>query len=158
MIDILFILSLFCVFAVSSVVLILFGANIYQKLVLQMDSNYSTRTSISYITEKIRQSDYSDSINIYEKEDKKILMMTQTIDNIEYAISLYEYNGYLYELFARTDIELPIDAGQPVFKLTNLDFEKISDNLLKISFIDTSVTENNLDKTTLYVSLHSTSF
>ena len=33
MIDILFVLSLFCVFALSSVILILFGADIYKKTV-----------------------------------------------------------------------------------------------------------------------------
>lgn len=154
MIDILFVLSLFCIFAVSSVILILFGANVYKKIILQMDSNFNTRTSTSYITEKIRQCDCSDSIDIYEQNGTEVLMMTQTINDVEYAISLYEYNGYLYELFARTDIDLPIDAGQPVIELSNLDFEKVTENLLKISFTDTSAIENGI--TTLYVSLHST--
>ena len=45
MIDILFVLSLFCVFAVSSVVIILFGAHIYRSTVSQMDDNYTARTS-----------------------------------------------------------------------------------------------------------------
>ena len=48
MIDILFVLSLFCVFAVSSVVIILFGAHIYRSTVSQMDDNYTARTSIAY--------------------------------------------------------------------------------------------------------------
>ena len=39
MIDILFVLSLFCVFAVSSALLILFGADIYKKTVQQMENN-----------------------------------------------------------------------------------------------------------------------
>lgn len=47
MIDILFVLSLFCVFAVSSVVIILFGAHIYRSTVSQMDDNYTARTSIA---------------------------------------------------------------------------------------------------------------
>ena len=64
MIDILFVLSLFCVFAVSSALLILFGADIYKKTVQQMENNYSTRTSIAYITEKIRQSDIEHAIKI----------------------------------------------------------------------------------------------
>lgn len=157
LIDILFVLSLFCIFAVSSVILILFGANIYQKIVSQMDSNYGTRTSIAYITEKIRQSDTYNSTYITEKNGQEMLVMTQTIDNIVYATSLYEYDGYLYELFSRADIDLPIDAGQPVIKLNNLDFEKISDKLLKISFTDTSVADDNPETTTIYVGLHCTS-
>ena len=151
MIDILFVLSLFCVFASSSVLLIIFGADIYKKTVHQMDSNYSSRTSIAYITEKVRQSDTCDSIQITSQDGTSILMMTSTINDITYATSLYEYDGYLYELFSRTDIELPLDAGQPVMELHNLSFSQLTPNLLKISFTDT-----NEEEFFIYVSLHST--
>lgn len=149
MIDILFVLSLFCVFAVSSVVLILFGADIYNKTVSSMNDNYASRTSVAYITEKIRQSDRFDSIRIDDSLGYERLLMTRTIDGMEYATSLYEYDGYLYELFARTDIELPIDAGQQVIALTALEFAFVSDNLLKVSFHD----ETN-EKKELYIHLH----
>ena len=112
MIDILFVLSLFCVFAFSSVVLILFGADIYKKTVSSMDSNYASRTSVAYLTEKIRQSDTYDAISIDCSSGSEKLLMTREIDGQTYATSLYEYDGYLCELFARTDIELPADAGQ----------------------------------------------
>jgi hypothetical protein len=149
MIDILFVLSLFCVFAISSVVLILFGADIYKKTVSRMDSNYASRTSVAYITEKIRQSDQYDSIMIDDSQGYERLMMTQEIDGLTYATSLYEYDGYLYELFARTDIELPIDAGQQVIAISGLKFELLSDSLLKIDYTDES---DNAQ--TIYVSLH----
>lgn len=150
MIDILFVLSLFCVFAASSVLLILFGANIYKKTIHQMDSNYTSRTSIAYITEKIRQSDTSDSICISSQDNTQILMLTNTINGIPYATSLYEYNGYLYELFARTDIELPLDAGQPVMELHELSFSQLTSNILEVSFTDT-----NQETFSVYVSMHS---
>lgn len=150
LIDILFVLSLFCVFAASSVLLILFGANIYKKTVQQMDSNYTSRTSIAYITEKIRQSDTSDSICITSQDNTQILMLTNTINGIPYATSLYEYDGYLYELFARTDIELPLDAGQAVMELHNLTFTKLTSNILEISF--TNINEEDFS---VYVSMHS---
>lgn len=149
MIDILFVLSLFCVFAVSSVILILFGADIYKKTVSSMDHNYSTRTSVAYISEKIRQSDIYDSIYIDDSKGYERLMMTRNINGTTYATSLYEYDGYLYELFARTDIELPADAGQQVIALTDLDFNLISDSLLSVSFINESQKSS-----TIYVSLH----
>lgn len=151
MIDILFVLSLFCVFAASSVLLIIFGADIYKKTVQQMDSNYSSRTSIAYITEKVRQADTYDSVKITSQNNTSILMLTNTIKDITYATSLYEYDGYLYELFARTDIELPLDAGQPVMELHDLSFSQTLPNLLEIRFTDT-----NEETFLLYVSLHST--
>lgn len=149
-IDILFVLSLFCVFAISSVLLILFGADIYKKTVQQMDSNYTSRTSIAYITEKIRQSDTSNAIHITSQNDTQILMLINEINGVSYATSLYEYDGYLYELFARTDIELPLDAGQPIMELHSLTFSQIEPNIIKIGFIDNSYKEQ-----IIYVSMHS---
>ena len=93
MIDLLFVLSLFCVFAVSSVVLILFGADIYNKTVSSMNNNYASRTSVAYITEKVRQSDIYDSVRIDDSLGYKRLLMARKINGMEYATSLYEYNG-----------------------------------------------------------------
>ena len=148
MIDILFVLSLFCVFAVSSVVIILFGAHIYRSTVSQMDDNYTARTSIAYITEKIRQADEKNAIEIRNENGHQILMMTTMIDDTAYATSLYEYDGWLYELFARTDI--PLDAGQPIMEIQELTFSQISPRLLSVSFVD-----GTGDSTSLYISTHS---
>ena len=150
MIDILFVLSLFCVFAISSVLLILFGADIYKKTIQQMENNYTSRTSISYITEKIRQSDVEHAIKIISQDDTQVLMLIRTINNIPYATSLYEYDGYLYELFARTDLELPLDAGHPVMELHSLSFSQIEPNILEIT-----CSEDINSEQTIYVSTHS---
>ena len=150
MIDILFVLSLFCVFAVSSVVIILFGAHIYRSTVSQMDDNYTARTSIAYITEKVRQADEKNAIEIRNENGHQILMMTTMIDDTAYATSLYEYDGWLYELFAHTDIELPLDAGQPIMEIQELTFSQISPRLLSVSFVD-----GTGDSTSLYISTHS---
>ena len=152
MIDILFVLSLFCVFAVSAVVVILFGANIYRSTVSHMDENYTQRTSIAYITEKIRQSDEKGALELRTENNTQILMLTSVINDIPYATSLYEYNGWLYELFARTDIELPLDAGQPVMEVSSLDFKEISPSLLCVSICD-----SNGESETIYISTHSNS-
>lgn len=150
LIDILFVLSLFCIFAVSSVLLILFGADIYKKTVQQMDSNYTSRTSIAYITEKIRQSDAENAIQIILQNDTQILLLTTIINGIPYATSLYEYDGYLYELFARTDLELPLDSGQPVMELHSLTFSLLEPNILEVTFTNAANEEQ-----TIYVSMHS---
>ncbi len=152
MIDILFVLSLFCVFAVSAVVVILFGANIYRSTVSHMDHNYTQRTSIAYITEKIRQSDESGALQLRTENNTPVLMLTSVINDIPYATSLYEFNGWLYELFARTDIELPLDAGQPVMEVSSLSFKEISPSLLSVS-----ITDSTGEAETIYVSIHSDS-
>lgn len=54
-VDILFVLALLCVFAVSAMILIILGANIYKVTVSHMNDNFSSRTSYAYIVQKIRQ-------------------------------------------------------------------------------------------------------
>ena len=67
-VDILFVLALFAVFAFSALVLVILGANIYKSTVSSMSRNFESRTAGSYITEKIRQSDVCDSIYIDDFE------------------------------------------------------------------------------------------
>lgn len=150
LIDILFVLSLFCIFAFSSVALIMFGSQIYKNTLENMDYNFTSRTCSSYLTEKIRQSDESDSIAIIQSEGQDILMLYTQIDDLPYATALYEYDQHLYELFARTDITLPLDAGQEIMEISELHFSFVSSSLLKISYTDASGTPN-----TIYVSTHS---
>lgn len=135
-IDILFVLSLFLLFSASSVVLILFGVNIYNKTTSSMSANYSSRTSAAYITEKIHQSDMNGSVYIDNKDGCKRLVMTSTVQDQAYAAYLYEYEGFLYELYSRADLDLPPDAGQPVIPLSGLDFEFITPSLLQVSYTD----------------------
>lgn len=150
LIDILFVLSLFCIFAFSSVALIMFGSQIYKNTLKNMDYNFNVRTCSSYLTEKIRQSDEADSIEILKKENLTILMLRTQIDNLEYATALYEYDQHLYELFARTDTPLPLDAGQEIMEITDLQFSFVTSSILKISYTDATGISN-----TLYVSTHS---
>ena len=43
MVDVLFVIILFCVFAVSALILVMIGANVYKKTVNDMDSNFNSR-------------------------------------------------------------------------------------------------------------------
>ena len=54
-VDILFVLALFGVFAVSALALVTIGADVYQHTVEDMGVNYESRTAVSYIMEKVRK-------------------------------------------------------------------------------------------------------
>ena len=55
--DILFVLLLFLVFTSSALAVILLGAKVYQNTASRMESNYTVRTALAYVTEKIRHAD-----------------------------------------------------------------------------------------------------
>ena len=100
-IDILFVIALFCLFALSAIFLISIGADIYGKTVNNMESNFDARTALAYVTEKIRQSDQKDQITIGKLDDCQALIITsQSADSVYYTY-LYEYDGQLKELMVR---------------------------------------------------------
>ncbi len=149
-IELVFILSLFLLFAISSITAILFGISIYSHTFSSMNRGYSSRTFTAYITEKIRQSDAAGSLYIDDSDDYERLVLTQTINGEVYSTSLYEYDGFLYELFSKADIKLSPDAGQKILPLSELDFEFASPTLLRVRYTDEF--EKNA---VVYVSLHS---
>ena len=104
-VDVLFVLALFGVFTISALMLVTVGADVYRHTVEDMSRNYETRTSVAYITEKIRQNDVSlpeqyseQSISIGTLSDCPALTLTQDINGELYCTYLYLHDGYLKEL------------------------------------------------------------
>ena len=81
MVDILFVLTLFCVFAVCSILLIAVGARIYQNTIDSMEKHFTSTTSLSYISEKIRQNELTvlDNFSLAEAKTK---LVAETVDNL----------------------------------------------------------------------------
>lgn len=140
-VDILFVLALFGVFAVSALVLVTIGADIYQHTVNDMNTNYDSRTAISYITEKIRQSDcvLSDgtpAVSIGTLEQTPALILTDELDGEYYCTYLYLHDGWLRELYMRQGAYLGDnmeDAGKNILELESLSYEQAAPNLLRVT-------------------------
>lgn len=135
-VDILFVLALFGVFAVSALALVTIGADVYQHTVEDMDVNYESRTAVSYIMEKVRQNDTADSIFLTTLEDAPALCMLSEIDEDTYCTYLYYYEGHLKELFMRQGASLGgqlLPAGTDILELADLNFSYADDNLIRVS-------------------------
>lgn len=134
-IDILFVIALFCIFALSAIFLISVGADIYGKTVSHMESNFNQRTSFAYVTEKVRQSDVSGSIGIGSLEDIPALTITQEINGNEYITYLYQHENMLKELMVRSDTPLGPEAGQDILALSDFSLNAVNDNLYHFTII-----------------------
>lgn len=131
-VDILFVLALFSVFAVSALVLVTIGANVYQNTVQDMESNFDSRTAMAYLTEKIRQNDSTGAVSIGELEGVEALLLEQEIEGENYITYLYFHEGSLKELFIREGTDLvgsPLMAGQTIMPLSALKLEQVSPSL-----------------------------
>lgn len=146
-VDLLFVLALFGVFTVSALVLVTIGAGVYRHTVDDMGNNYEARTSIAYITEKVRQNDNllsgsgsygEESVSVSALAGQPALMLTQDVNGEIYCTYLYLYNGYLKELFMKSGSYLgedTLDAGQNIMELSDLILDQVSDNLLSIQLV-----------------------
>lgn len=136
MVDILFVLTLFCLFAISSILLIILGANVYKKTIENMDSHFNTSTSVSYLTEKIRQSDVTNGLLSGSFNGQDALILEEEYNEVAYCTYIYSYDGYLKELFIIKDSPFDPSAGQNIIAVNDFKIDPLSDDLYKIIIID----------------------
>lgn len=130
-IDILFVLTLFGLFALSAIFLISVGADVYSKTVNHMEENFDTRTSMAYVTEKIRQSDREGALTIGQLDGHDALIITTQVSGTSYHTYLYEYDHYLKELMTPDNITLGPEAGQNILTVSTFTLTRINDKLVK---------------------------
>ena len=149
-VDIIFMITVFGVFMLSALFVVLFGAKIYKRTAHDMSVNFSSRTSLAYITEKLHQHDRRRGVTVMEDEDGPLLKLSQFINSDEYCTYLYDYNGTLKELTVRGDVAPVKSAGKDILKLNSFEATRISDSLYRFNIEDD---EGN--RTEFYVSLYS---
>ena len=146
-IDFLFVIALLFLFAFMAIMLIALGASVYQRNVSLMEKNYETRTSYAYVTEKIRQADATGNLQIGTIDQLPALLLYQEINDVSYTTYLYQYNGKLTELLARTGSSLPAGSGQPIIPVKDFKIDRIADRLYCIT-----VTEPDDSNISIYLS------
>lgn len=148
-IDILFVLALFGIFALSAIFLITIGANIYGKTMTNMENNFDTRTALAYITEKVRQSDLENQISVGELDGCPALIISSGTEDNQYKTYLYEYQGSLKELMMKQDIQLSPSAGQDILAVSDFELSPVNDRL-----INCRITINDGQSYDLFISVH----
>lgn len=149
-VDILFVIALFGVFVVAAMFLISVGANVYGKTMTNMDANFTSRTAVAYITEKIHQADEDGAVDVGDFGGNNAICIKQNINDIDYITYIYELDGELCELTQRGDIELDPEAGQGIISVKDFSVSKPYDNL-----ISCTVDMDDDDSYSFNVALHS---
>lgn len=133
MIDLIFPISLFFVFAASSLAVLLLAANIYGSSTNRIQANDQNRTSLSYISQKIRQNDTSGTISIKNVEGTDCLVLKAEYDHINYITYIYKYEGDLKELFFKEGIDVSLSSGRTIMKISALSMEQTDDHLFRFT-------------------------
>lgn len=136
MIDFLFPVALFFVFALSALTLILLAARIYRSTTENSSRNYNSRTGLSYISEKIHQSDDGGRIYPGEFEGCEALVIEQNYNEKTYRTYIYTFEGTLRELFVRDGTYAKASDGNSLLEINSFSIEQVSDGLLKFNCTD----------------------
>ena len=155
--DAVYVLLLFAVFAGCILLVLLFGASSYEKLVERDNRSFSQRTGVSYIAAKVRHNDYAGCVTVGSFSDKNDLNKDeiQTLylqfigeDGVPvpgYDTKIYYYDGYIREALCEEGIWLEPEAGNEIMEASNLTFS-LDNNLLSmdVTFRDGSTSSITL--------------
>jgi len=136
-VDFLFTLALFGVFAVSSIMVVYFGASVYESVTEGMNKNFTSRTAISYITEKLRQRDSEGTASITQIEGvNAVTLIKKSGDNIE-TTYIFADDEYLKEYTVKGDEVPTLKDGTPIMQLHSFNVKEIAAGIYHITLVDT---------------------
>jgi hypothetical protein len=140
MIDFLFPVILFFVFTMSALSVLLMAATVYQSTTEQSLMNYTSITSLSYISEKIHQNDEAGTVSIGKLDGQDALILKHTGEEGTYYTYIYVYDQELREFFAKEDAEVSVSSGRAILPVEDFSMEQVKDNLFRFSCTDTDGT------------------
>ncbi len=143
-IDFIFPIALFFVFAASSLVVLILAADIYGSTTDQLQANDENRTALSYISEKIRQNDSDGALSLTTLEDIECLALSANYNGIPCTTYIYACDGMLKELFTRDDADVSLKNGKNIMEIDTLSMSQIDDHLYQFTTIDSQGHEGSL--------------
>lgn len=144
--DLMFVILLLLLFASFGLCVVMIGARVYKNTVNHMEENYSSRTAIAYLEEKIRQNNEMGKIEVTTIEKNQSLLIHSTVNNEEYVTYVYCYDGWLWELYTKASNEVKLGMGQSLVKLNRLSIEELENGLYQIKAGDLVVIVHLLEE------------
>lgn len=135
-IDLLFPIALFFVFAASALTVLLLATNIYRQATEHSFRNYTAETSLAYITEKIHQNDSSGAVSIGTFNGKDALILKQEYKGTTYITYIYTEDSTLKELYIKEGTEVDTSAGKNILPIESFTMESLKDNTFRFICTD----------------------
>jgi hypothetical protein len=139
-------MMLFTVFALFLTLVLLTGASSFRKVSEKAEERFTERTPLLYITQKVRAADRIDSVRITEINNIPVLVLIKPYgddygNSGEIEIYIYEHDGYLKEFYAFDfdESEPRLEIGEALFPIDSMDFEWVTESLLKITINENSI-------------------
>ena len=130
-IDILFPLLFILLFCFCALLVVLQGARIYEKTAAGLEENYTVRTAVSYLQEKVHECGDSSKITVKEMSGRQVLVIEADVNGESYASCIYQEDGYLKELFTKKETFSGLQGGQELVALDTFSVSRPEESLLQ---------------------------
>ncbi len=127
---------LFLLFTCLGLTLILAGAKVYETCSRQLEGNYTIRTAMAYVTEKIRQGDEEGKIRLSQVGASPALKLSQEIQEETYDTYIYEDEGYLKELLINSKTTPSPGQGTSLLKIRSFQLESLEGGFFRCTVSD----------------------
>lgn len=111
-------LLLFCFLAVSILLVLLQGADLYRRLNQRSQLVYEQRTCSGYLTEKIRQAPGNPYIQPFGEGDA--IQFEETIGGEVWTTWIYCYDGWIWEYYGSDAVPESPELGEKIFPAEGL--------------------------------------
>lgn len=121
-------LLILLIFGTYIMIVLLFGAKLYNNTLHQNNTAFDHRTIDQYLLTRIRQSDAEQSFLVGTFENPTAtkqgdtLFLAEQIDGEWYYTRIYCHNGYLYELFTAAEDIFERADGEKIMPLKQIHF------------------------------------
>ena len=138
-IDTVFVLLLFCVFAVSVFLVLILSGSTYRNMIDISQDGQNERIVLSYIRTKARHIDEGGGITLGDFGGVTALLLQEDLGGVPFVTRIYWYNGWLHELFHEYGLDFTPDEGIPLLQAESLDFETMDNGLIRVTTGSSSI-------------------
>ena len=133
-VDTVFVLMIFCVFAVSVLLVLILSGSAYGNMTEISGEGRNERIVLSYIRTRVRNTDSAGSVYIREINGLSALSLEEVLFDRTFITYIYLYNGWVRELFHEKGLDdFAPEDGVPIIRAGSLDFEVIENGLIRVS-------------------------
>lgn len=122
-------LTVFAVFAVCVLVVLLYGAGSYRALVQRGEESFRLRTCTQYVATRVLQ---AETVTVADFDGCPALQLSEQVDGTVYVTRVYCCGGYLRELFCAEGAALSPDDGEKLLPAADLQLS-LEGDLLTVS-------------------------
>jgi hypothetical protein len=133
-IDTIFPISLFFVFAASALTVLLLSVDIYRSVADAADDHADSRTAFAYVLEKVRQNDGGD-ICLTELEGCTCIAMTKDSGSFPVTTYIYAQDGMLKELRVREGTMFTLADGSDLVPISTFLPEQVEPGLYRLTLV-----------------------